>query len=775
MSQLGRPFGLSFGEKEKPEDVSPVPPQMGAGIGQAFGLTFGSAMQNGEAVDPASGAPAPVMSSPARPASAETVQFAGGIANQPPTTQGAPGSNGAAAPADAAERDRRQVRADADYQRKLHQAMFAAGALASDDGRAGLIEEIARYRGWTREEAVERVNRDYVREERDYRISQPYDGNQRQRYMIQGDRGTAWQVHGDEAAMNDADAKLKKAGLLLERDPFGEPVKSAINRLRGSWGGVGEAPAGGIKFHAGAEVAQERRVLDDMQAVIEGTTRPDPNAALNVRQSKEAAPQRQKVPFRLDAHTHFKVREFMQATPQRQAEMYEEQRLLVERPIAENSSYRSAKEVEAWFYEPADPGFEQEHRKGRELGRGLVQAAAGLSILGIPFVVASESGHRMGEAVELGANQDQYLEVRDRAAMLGMFMSLPFGKAIGKIPGVKRFGDRVETGVGSGGKILLKIGEKGSEGVISGILEGHLQDQIIKDVFDPERETSDGALQAAIRSFANEPALRSPQTQILTATEVSTAHARAANALVSDFADSMRAVQYGMRISANGDALSQYVDISVPNRAVAMPIAEVTRLLESGKITPEIVKQWGVEGQVANGGTAGDVVIPLRRLMKARLAPEHIDDIARSVRFGEKTLTGHEAADFLKQRDVTLAELATRMKVAKPVPDEGAFIFADASDRLRKAGWSNEEAERGAARIVEAFIDKAREDENKAAKRGADYLYFREVSRSEGAPGRTRIDNRLKQEFETFSEARANKSVGSRYDSTAHSKGHLQP
>ena len=49
-------------------------------------------------------------------------------------------------------------------------------------------------------------------------------------------------------------------------------------------------------------------------------------------------------------------------------------------------------------------------------------------------------------------------------------------------------------------------------------------------------------------------------------------------------------------------------------------------------------------------------------------------------------------ADFLKQRDATLGELATRMRAANPVPDEGAFIFADASNRLRQAGWSNEDA-----------------------------------------------------------------------------------
>lgn len=745
MSELGRPFGLTFEDREEPAPL-PVAPIVPAApdIGRPFDMNFGEAVQNGGAIDAASAA--------APPAAPEPVAAADGVATQPAAPQAAPnaGEPGAMSAAEM-ERARRLVRAEADYQRAV---MEAAARLAHDDGYADLVHDIIRHKGLNTVEGYDQVDRNFLSEERDYRRAQPYDGNQRQKFMVNGDRTTASLVRGDEAAMSDTDDKLKNVGFLLERDPHGEPVKSFVNRARGAWGGVGEAAAGVVKFQAGAEVSQDIRILEEMRAVIEGTSRRVPYAGFNGRTFDDAAPQLQTVPFRPDAHTHPKVREFMEASPQDKARLYEKQRLLVEKPITENSTYKYAKGVEARFDIPADAGFEEDKRSGKELGRGLVQGAAGFSILGIPFAIASESGHRMGEAVELKGTPDQYLEVRDRATMLGMFMSLPFGKAVGEIRGVKNFGARIEANAGPGGKILLKIAEKGSEGAISGMLEGHLQDRIIKDVFDPERDTSDGALQAAIRSFANEPAPKIPQTQILTPAEVNTARARATGAFVGDFAESVRAVQHGMRISANADALSQYVDISVPNRAVAMPIAEVTRLLDSGKITPEIVKQWGVEDQVANGGTTGDIVIPLRRLMKARLAPEHIDDVARSVRLGEKTFTGHEAADFLKQRDATLGELATRMKAVKPVPDEGAFIFADASNRLRQAGWSNEEAERGAARLVESFLERVREDKNKAAKLGADGLYYREVSRREGSSISMPVNGELKQKFEAFSKVR---------------------
>jgi hypothetical protein len=140
--------------------------------------------------------------------------------------------------------------------------------------------------------------------------------------------------------------------------------------------------------------------------------------------------------------------------------------------------------------------------------------------------------------------------------------------------------------------------------------------------------------------------------------------------------------------------------------------------------------------------------------MKARIASEHIDDVVSSVRLGEQTPTARDAADFLKQRDATLGELATRMKVEKPIPDEGAFIFADASDRLRKAGWSNEEAARGAARLVETFIGRARENKNQTAKSSADGLYYREVSRSDGSSAATPVDAKLKEQFEAFTKAR---------------------
>jgi len=76
-----------------------------------------------------------------------------------------------------------------------------------------------------------------------------------------------------------------------------------------------------------------------------------------------------------------------------------------------------------------------------------------------------------------------------------------------------------------------------------------------------------------------------------------------------------------VKTEANADALSQYVDISVPDRAIAMPVAEIARLQRAGKITPQTVAQWGIQDQIDKSEGKGDVVIPFRSFIKARMAP----------------------------------------------------------------------------------------------------------------------------------------------------------
>jgi hypothetical protein len=167
MSKFGEPFGLSFENEE--QALSPaasiVPPA--SPIGRPFGLTFGEAEPNGGVFDSTSGAPTPETAEPTPPVLAEPPSSTSNSTLQPTAVPG--------------ERERRLARAEADYQRAVYEAMRR---LARDDGRAATILEIARHNGWTNEEAVERVNRDYVREERDYRVGRPYHGNQRQRYMF---------------------------------------------------------------------------------------------------------------------------------------------------------------------------------------------------------------------------------------------------------------------------------------------------------------------------------------------------------------------------------------------------------------------------------------------------------------------------------------------------------------------------------------------------------------------------------------------------------------
>jgi hypothetical protein len=92
--------------------------------------------------------------------------------------------------------------------------------------------------------------------------------------------------------------------------------------------------------------------------------------------------------------------------------------------------------------------------------------------------------------------------------------------------------------------------------------------------------------------------------------------------------------------------------------------------------------------------------------------------------------------------------------MAKPIPDEGAFAFADASNRLRQAGLSDEGAERGATLIVDAMIYKARHDKSNTAKLDADGLYYREVARADGAWTGILTDAKFRQDYEAFSKRR---------------------
>ncbi len=754
MSELGRPFGLTFEDRDEPAPlpVAPLAPAAPAvpDVGRPFDMNFGEAVQNGGAIDAASGA--------APPATPEPVAAADGVTGQPVVPQAAPnaGEPGAMAAAES-ERERRLVQSKAEYEAYLQKVMYAAGRMATDDGRAALIHDIIRHKGLNTVEGYDQVDRNFLSEERDYRRAQPYDGNQRQKFMVNGDRTTASLVRGDEAAMNDTDAKLKNVGFLLERDPYGEPGKAMINRGRGALGGLGNTFAGPLKFHAGAVVAQEHRILDDMRLVIEGTSRRMPYTGFNGRTFDGAPPHRQTVPFRRDALTHPKVREFLDASPQEQAKLYEEQRLLVENmKITDDPAYKLGKGIEAWTYNEPDAGFEREFNWGRDKAKGVVQggAAAFTGVGGILFAIASEAGHRTGEAVEHGATPEQYLKIKDRATTNGIITSFPVTKMVGDVPGVGSAVARLETYVGPGGKRVMKWVTEGGEAIVSGQIESDWNDKDMKAVLDPKRDTSSGALQSAIRKSVDDAASEARESYELPPLEVYAARARATNVFADKFADAVRGVQHGMRLSASAGALSQYVDISVPDRDIAMPVAEIERLQKIGKITPQTVAQWGVQDQIDKSGGKGDVVIPLRSFMKARLAPESVDDVARSVRFGNGSFTGHQAAEFGKQRDAALAALTARMKVAKPVPDEGAFIFTDASNRLRQAGLSDEEAERRATLIVDALIDKARQDKSGTTKLDADDLYYREVSRADAAHAGASADAKFKQDYEAFSKRR---------------------
>jgi hypothetical protein len=182
-----------------------------------------------------------------------------------------------------------------------------------------------------------------------------------------------------------------------------------------------------------------------------------------------------------------------------------------------------------------------------------------------------------------------------------------------------------------------------------------------------------------------------------------------------------------------------------------LPRERLGRLVASGKLTPDNIRHLGIEDQIADATGSGDIKISLRRLMTSKLAPEHIGDVAHSVKLDARADSGHDAAAFLKQRDRTLTDLAARMKNANPADDDGAFVFAHARRYLEQDGsLSDHEIQRQAAQLTERFLQEAREGKSKAAKYGPDFLYFREVSRSTQVRSDLPEDVRLEQEFQSF-------------------------
>jgi len=300
------------------------------------------------------------------------------------------------------------------------------------------------------------------------------------------------------------------------------------------------------------------------------------------------------------------------------------------------------------------------------------------------------------------------------------------------------------------------------EGGASGGLETVVQNVIARDLFDPSKETSDGVLQAIVLGGAvgmggaalkgGDGGAHATSKQILSPIEVQTLRARASAKLADNLEEAVKIAQRGLSISRDPASLAKYIDEAVPDRSLFISTDRLYRLVQQGKLTPENIKQLGIEDQIVKlEGGSGDVTISLRQLMKSKIAPEHIGELARSVKFDAKMDSGYDAAVFLKQRDGTLDDLARRMKSADPETDDGAFIFTHATRQLREDGsLSDKEIERQAARLAERFLDDAREGKSSGAKFGADFLYYQKISRTDPVDRNLPEDVALQKQLEAF-------------------------
>lgn len=145
MSELGRPFGLSFEDKEE-SAVAPTPAAAPAPqIGQPFGLSLGDTGQNGEIVEASvdaasepSPGPSPAPPTPSEAVAAEVAPSAGAAAAQ-----------AVAAVEDDRQRDEAERRRISElmYQLSIDEAVIAAGRLARDDVYGDIVYRTAKARG----------------------------------------------------------------------------------------------------------------------------------------------------------------------------------------------------------------------------------------------------------------------------------------------------------------------------------------------------------------------------------------------------------------------------------------------------------------------------------------------------------------------------------------------------------------------------------------------------------------------------------------------------
>ncbi|MGE0151784.1 MAG: hypothetical protein AB7R90_04150 [Reyranellaceae bacterium] len=633
--------------------------------------------------------------------------------------------------------DRVDAEAEAEAVAKYDQAVLSAIAverMVEDTVTSELIHDIAREFN-TDTETVRRNLRDYRKpywEKQALKLSEP------QKKLVREDPALASDIFKDRNSLAEVEDGLTSMGVLQNSDP---PIVKLLKTIAHAKQGFANAPGpyfGGVMTSAASiRMAQLKADLDNMYAYDAGKWKPGISKVSD------------------------RMAKYQSAGLDQRPALKEEVRAELETGIKENETYKFGRKLASPSGFMPMPGYKGVYQFSQEVSKSILDLGFSSTILGIPIAIMANAGEQTQEAIDTGATQEKYSEVHDRNTLLGILMVLPGGRIVTSVPGVKQVVARVESFVGPNGVRVLRVGGEGIEGGATGGIETYFQNVIAKDVYNPDRDTSDGVVQSVVigtlissgKTGIGEAAkVWREGRQVLRPVEVDTLRARSAAKLASDLEATMHKIQYGLRISKDPATLEKYIHLVAADRTLQMSVRDFRRLVSDGRLTEDNLRQLGIGSQLTQiESLDGVLTIPLRKLLGTKIAPDNIGDVARSVRLHNKAETGHEADAFLRQRDRRLDELAAQMRAANPETDEGAFAFAHASRVLRRdPALSEEEVRRRAALLTEALLEEAREGVSKAAKYGADFLFFRQISRTKLVRSDLSENARLEQEFKLF-------------------------
>lgn len=376
---------------------------------------------------------------------------------------------------------------------------------------------------------------------------------------------------------------------------------------------------------------------------------------------------------------------------------------------------------------PAREGFEDS--VGRQLGTGLGSVASGIAVStlttpvgGGAFFALAGSGEAVERAIAAGATEDQILKAAQLGYIPGLTDSLPIETLLGRIP--VPGGKYIKVPAGLLGSALKAIGRIGWQAFVEGVQEGgqrFLQNLIAQQVYDPAADLAEGVVPEAgigggvgalsevarlmLSGFAGRygggrlqiDRTPTPQPEEQTAASVQQA---------------IEAVQSSKLVAADPARMRALIDSIAPEGTVYIPVAEVQRLHQEGKITDATLAQWGVARQLEEAtASGGDVVIPARDFLTAPMPAGAAAEVARHVRLQPEARTANEAEIDRERYEAEIEALMQRLGEVEDRQEQGNIVFETIRKELVAAGRSEREAEAQATLWRERYLLRASQRE----------------------------------------------------------------